>query len=109
LLINQEFKGIQKEMTLPFLSGNLPGEADKTTKNINEHSLSPSPHLKGRIPKCKETVLRKRYNFEKYEAFNEPNIVNYIKVNRLEWTGHMIRRNNDRNLKKNNSTPNRME
>jgi len=33
-----------------------------------------------------------------YEAFNEPNIVNYIKVNRLAWVGHFMRMNNDRIL-----------
>jgi hypothetical protein len=40
----------------------------------------------------------KRYNYELYEIF-EPNIVNYIKVKRLAWTGHLVRIN-DRTLKK---------
>jgi len=53
-------------------------------------------------------IWRKRYNYELYEAFNEPNIVNYIKVKRLAWAGHLMSMNNDRTLKK-NSTPNRME
>jgi len=35
-----------------------------------------------------------------YEALNEPNIVNYIKVNRLAWAGHLMRMNNDRILNK---------
>jgi hypothetical protein len=43
---------------------------------------------------------RKRYNCELYEIFNEPNIVNYIKVKRLAWAGHLVRMNNDRTLKK---------
>jgi hypothetical protein len=43
---------------------------------------------------------RKRYNYELYEIFNEPNIVNYIKVKRLAWAGHLVRMNNDRTLKK---------
>jgi hypothetical protein len=29
----------------------------------------------------------KRYNYEIYEKSDEPNIVNYIKVKRLSWTG----------------------
>ena len=33
--------------------------------------------------KQENETWRKRYNYELYEAFNEPNIVNYIKVNRL--------------------------
>jgi hypothetical protein len=32
---------------------------------------------------------RKRYNYELYETFNEPNIVTYIKVKRLAWAGHL--------------------
>jgi len=43
---------------------------------------------------------RKRYNYELYEIFNEPNTVNCIKVKRLAWAGHLVRMNNDRTLKK---------
>jgi hypothetical protein len=43
---------------------------------------------------------RIRYKFELYEIFNEPNIVNYIKVKRLAWAGHLVRMNDDRTLKK---------
>jgi len=53
-------------------------------------------------------IWRKSYNYELYEAFNEPNIVNCIKVKRLAWAGHLMSMNNDRTLKK-CSTPNRME
>jgi hypothetical protein len=41
---------------------------------------------------------RKEYNYELYETFNEPNIVNYIKVKRLAWAGHLAHMN-DRTLK----------
>ena len=43
---------------------------------------------------------RKRYSYELYEIFNEPNIVNYIKVKRLGWAGHLVRMNSDKTLKK---------
>jgi hypothetical protein len=43
---------------------------------------------------------RKSYSYELYEKLNEPNIVNYIKVKRLAWAGHLVRMNNDRPLKK---------
>jgi hypothetical protein len=43
---------------------------------------------------------RKRYNYELYEIFNEPNIVNYVKVTRLTWAGHLVCMNNDRTVKK---------
>ena len=39
---------------------------------------------------------RKRYNYELYEIFNESNIVNYIKVKRLAWAGHLVLMNSDR-------------
>ena len=43
---------------------------------------------------------RKRYNYELYEIFNEPNIVNYVNVKRLAWAGHLVRMNSDRTVKK---------
>ena len=33
--------------------------------------------------KQENEIWRKRYSYELYETFNEPNFVNYIKVNRL--------------------------
>jgi hypothetical protein len=33
---------------------------------------------------------RKRYNHELYKLFNEPNIITYIKINRLSWAGHTM-------------------
>jgi len=35
-----------------------------------------------------------------YELFNEPDIVKYIKINRLGWAGHVIRMDNNRTVKK---------
>jgi hypothetical protein len=43
---------------------------------------------------------RKKYNYELYEIFNKPNIVNYIKVKRLAWAGHLVCMNNNTTLKK---------
>jgi hypothetical protein len=43
---------------------------------------------------------RKIYNYELYEIFNKPNVFKYIKVKRLAWSGHLVRMNNDRTLKK---------
>jgi len=43
---------------------------------------------------------RKRYNYELYEMFKESDIVNYIKVKRLAWAGHLACMNKDRTLKK---------
>ena len=56
----------------------------------------------------RERNMAKKYNFELYETFNEPNTVNYIKVKRLAWAGHLMFMNNDRTIKK-KLTPNRME
>jgi hypothetical protein len=43
---------------------------------------------------------RKRYNYVLHEIFNEPNTVNYVKVKRLAWAGHLVCMNDDRTLKK---------
>jgi hypothetical protein len=48
----------------------------------------------------RERGMAKRYNYELYEIFNEPNIVNYVKVKIVAWAGHLVRVNNDRTLKK---------
>jgi hypothetical protein len=39
---------------------------------------------------------RKRYKYELYGIFNESNIVNYMKVKRLAWAGHLVRMHSDR-------------
>ena len=44
--------------------------------------------------------MAERYNYELYEIFNEPNIVNNIKVKRLAWAGHLVHMNSDRTVKK---------
>ena len=43
---------------------------------------------------------RRKYNYELYEIFKEPNIVNHTKVKRLAWAGHLVLMNNDTTLKK---------
>jgi hypothetical protein len=37
--------------------------------------------------------------------FNEPDIVKYIKINRLGWAGHVIRTDNNRTVKVFNTKP----
>jgi hypothetical protein len=48
----------------------------------------------------KNVVWRKTYNHELYELFNEPDIVKYIKINRLGWAGHVTRMDNNTTVKK---------
>jgi hypothetical protein len=45
-------------------------------------------------------VRKKRYNHGLYELFNEPDIVKYIKINRLGWVGLVISINKNRTVKK---------
>jgi hypothetical protein len=42
----------------------------------------------------------KRYNYESYKTFNEPNIVTDIIGKRLTWAGHLVCINSDRTPKK---------
>jgi hypothetical protein len=39
---------------------------------------------------------RRRYNFELYTLYDEPDFVKYIKINRLKWTGHVMLMDNNR-------------
>jgi hypothetical protein len=43
-------------------------------------------------------VWRKRYNHELYELFSDPDVVKYIKINILDWAGHVIRMDNNRTV-----------
>jgi hypothetical protein len=45
-------------------------------------------------------MRRNRYIHELYELFNEPDIVKYIKINRLGWAGHVVRMDNNRTVRK---------
>src|ERR1700743_885388 len=38
-----------------------------------------------------ENNWRRRFNHELYELYAEPDIVKYIKINRLRWFGHVLR------------------
>jgi hypothetical protein len=66
--------------------------------------------LKEKVLRCifgakqKNETWRRRYNYELYEKFKEPNIVNYIKVKTLALAGHLVRMSNARTLTKKFST-----
>ena len=51
-------------------------------------------------------VFERRYNHELYQLYNEPDIVRYIKINRLRWLGHVQRMEEERvPLKMSNTNP----
>ena len=74
-----------------------------TSSKTNERQLS---LFERKVLRCifgvkqENWTWRERYSYKLYEIFNEPNIVNYIKVKRLAWAGSLVRMNNDRTLKK---------
>ena len=74
-----------------------------TLSKINERRLG---LFERRVLRCifgakqENSTWRKRYNHELYELYNDSNIVNYIKVKRLGWAGHLMRVSNERTLKK---------
>ncbi|GFS78540.1 uncharacterized protein TNCV_3147791 [Trichonephila clavipes] len=43
---------------------------------------------------------RRRSNFELYQSYKESDIVNFIKIQRTKWAGHVVRMNEDRTTKK---------
>ncbi|GFX33499.1 uncharacterized protein TNCV_1006601 [Trichonephila clavipes] len=44
------------------------------------------------------TWLR-RSNFELYQSYKESDIVNFIKIRRIKWAGHVVRMDEDRTTK----------
>jgi hypothetical protein len=42
-----------------------------------------------------DEVWRRRYNQKLYSLFNDVDIIKRIKINRLRWAGHVIRRANE--------------
>jgi hypothetical protein len=62
------------------------------------------PVIERRILRCifgamqENGVWRKRYNHELYELFND--LVKYVTIKRLGWTGHVIRIDNNRTVRK---------
>jgi hypothetical protein len=47
-----------------------------------------------------EGQLRRRYNFDLYKLYDEPDFVKYIQINRLKWAGHVMRMDNNRITKR---------
>ncbi len=45
-------------------------------------------------------VWRRRFNSELYRIYKQPNIVKFIKINRMNWMAHVIRMNDDNTIKK---------
>ncbi|GFU75762.1 uncharacterized protein TNCV_1652221 [Trichonephila clavipes] len=43
---------------------------------------------------------RRRSNFEFYHSYKESDIVNFIKLQRIKWTGDVVRMDEDRTTKK---------
>jgi hypothetical protein len=39
---------------------------------------------------------RRRYNFEFYKLYDEPDLVKYINIDTLKWAGHVMRMDNNR-------------
>ncbi|GFW39008.1 uncharacterized protein TNCV_1830001 [Trichonephila clavipes] len=42
----------------------------------------------------------RRSNFELYQSYKESDIVNFIKIQRIKWAGHIVRMDENRTTKK---------
>jgi hypothetical protein len=57
--------------------------------------------LRSKFGATQESVMwRRRYNFELYRLYKEPDIVKIIKIGRLRWIGHAMRMDVDDSLQK---------
>ncbi|GFW14272.1 hypothetical protein TNCV_3548611 [Trichonephila clavipes] len=45
-------------------------------------------------------MWRRRSNFELYQSYKASDIINFIKIPRIKWAGHVIRMSEDRTTKK---------
>ncbi|GFU05968.1 uncharacterized protein TNCV_3395181 [Trichonephila clavipes] len=45
-------------------------------------------------------IWRRRVNFELYHSYKESDFVNFIKIQRSKWVGHIVRMNEDRTTTK---------
>ncbi|GFV15411.1 uncharacterized protein TNCV_4834371 [Trichonephila clavipes] len=45
-------------------------------------------------------LVMKDIKFRFYQSYNELDIVNFIKIQRIKWPGHVVRMNEDRTTKK---------
>jgi hypothetical protein len=48
----------------------------------------------------KKEQRRRRWNFELYKLYDEPDLAKYIKIDRLNWAGHIIQMDNNRTTKR---------
>jgi hypothetical protein len=46
-----------------------------------------------------KSACRKRYNYELYKVFNEPDVIKHSKISRLSWAAHIIHMENSRTVK----------
>ena len=66
------------------------------TWTVSEINGWPLSLFEGKVLRCivgakRETgTWQKRYNYELYETFKEPNTVTYINVKRMAWAGHLV-------------------
>lgn len=50
--------------------------------------------------KLVDGVWHRRSNLELYQAFREPDVIKFIKIQRMKWAGHVIRMNSERSTLK---------
>ncbi|GFV78275.1 uncharacterized protein TNCV_94351 [Trichonephila clavipes] len=70
----------------------------RTDENISIYERKILRFIFGGIQK--NGTWRRRSNSELSESYNESDIVNFIKLRRIKWSGHVVRMNEDRTTKK---------
>ncbi|GFV51131.1 hypothetical protein TNCV_4744081 [Trichonephila clavipes] len=56
----------------------------------------------------KWNVAKRRSNLELYRSYKESDIVNFIKMQRIKWEGHVVRMNEDSTTLKKSSMRNQL-
>jgi hypothetical protein len=80
-------------------------EPNKCNLDLNTNVRADAKHVSERKilrriygPTYEGGCWRPRWNNELYSLYKEPNIVEDIKIRRLQWAGHVIRMEEERKL-----------
>ncbi|GFV43983.1 uncharacterized protein TNCV_2226651 [Trichonephila clavipes] len=68
--------------------------------DLNMISIYERKILRSLFGGIQENETRRRSSLELYRSHKEFDIVNFIKIQRIKWTAHVIRVNEDRTTKK---------
>ncbi|GFS74329.1 receptor-type guanylate cyclase Gyc76C [Trichonephila clavipes] len=81
-------------------ANNLEALVDERTDQLIEEKKKTDALLYEMLPKQEKGTCRRRSNLELYKLYKESGIVNFLKIQRIKWAGHVAKIDEDRTTKK---------